>query len=111
MFGPQLPAASWGRCARLPRVAPGFAAGGAALIVAREQQRHDVGEELAGCSFGFGVHGAWPVVGGQNAAHHGRVGSPEAEMGTVPEREVHPDLDTAAFAPASGVRRSWLMLS
>jgi predicted dehydrogenase len=55
-------------------LAPGFAAGGAALIVALEQLRHDVGEELAGCSFGFGVHGAWPVVGGQNAAHHGRGG-------------------------------------
>ena len=55
-------------------LAPGFAAGGAALIVALEQLRHDVGEELAGCSFGFGVHGAWPVVGVQNAAHHGRGG-------------------------------------
>jgi hypothetical protein len=46
--------------------APGLVACAAAGVVAVEQPADDVGEQLAVGVFGFGVHGAWALIVGQD---------------------------------------------
>lgn len=46
--------------------APHLAAGAAALLLAYEQIRDDIGQQMAFSALGFGVHGVRPVIIGQD---------------------------------------------